>query len=165
MNPPKYSNLPAHFWDRVEVQDSGCWEWIGYTNPKGYGRVTIDRRKSQTHRLAYIDVHGEIPEGMLALHHCDNPPCVRSHHLYTGTPQDNSNDMVRRGRSGVGINHPNAKLTDETVLAMRAQYANGDESHRTISDTYGVPFKTTSAILGRTTWKHLDTSNEEASGE
>lgn len=39
-----------------------------------------------------------IPEELQVLHHCDIRHCFEYSHLYAGTPQDNMDDKVRRGR-------------------------------------------------------------------
>lgn len=57
------------------------------------------------HRFAYELWVELIPDGML-VHHCDNPACVRPDHLYLGTNQDNTNDMIRRGRQRIVVPPP-----------------------------------------------------------
>lgn len=79
------------------VNPNGCIEWIGY-NVRGYGQITVAHKGIQTHRLAWTLSNGPIPEGLLVLHHCDNPPCINPDHLFLGTHQDNMNDMSAKGR-------------------------------------------------------------------
>ncbi len=65
----------------------------------GYGYVWHDRKKQKASRAVWSHVNGQpIPAGKLALHTCDNAPCVNPQHLYIGTQQDNMNDRVQRGR-------------------------------------------------------------------
>lgn len=84
-----------------------CWEWKGGRTPKGYGHFFTSKYSSLkgeaiAHRVMFILENGEIPKGLFVLHKCDNPPCVNPNHLYLGTVNDNSRDMVERGRSVKG---------------------------------------------------------------
>lgn len=90
----------ARFWSHVAKGES-CWEWDGWRSPKGYGRfVRSDdgRKYYYAHRVAlFLKIGVEVGLGH-ALHHCDNPPCVRPDHLYLGSAEDNVRD--RRARTG-----------------------------------------------------------------
>lgn len=81
---------------------TGCWEWIGWRNSKGYGYFWYKGAMRVAHRVAYELFVSPIPDGMNCLHHCDNPPCVNyQRDLYLGTHQDNMADMRAKGRSRV----------------------------------------------------------------
>ena len=79
---------------------SECIEWQGARNEKrgGYGVRRFRGRQWRAHRAAWVEAYGEIPEGMLVLHRCDNPPCVNVEHLFLGTQADNLADMTTKGR-------------------------------------------------------------------
>ena len=64
----------------------------------GYGHRKVNGRYEKTHRLVWVEVYGEIPDGMCVLHRCDNPPCVNPGHLFLGTLSDNAQDMAAKGR-------------------------------------------------------------------
>lgn len=84
-----------------EVTDAGCWEWRGARNDSGYGDLTLGRQglyNARVHRLMYERFIRPIPDGLIVRHKCDNPPCVNPDHLEVGTYQDNSDDMIKRGR-------------------------------------------------------------------
>jgi hypothetical protein len=58
----------------------------------------VNRRMVYAHRLAYELAIGPIPDGLLVCHHCDQTLCCNPTHLFLGTPRDNSQDMVAKGR-------------------------------------------------------------------
>lgn len=89
--------LAERLWARVERRGPGeCWEWTAHRLPKGYG---VFGPGVVAHRVAWEVAHGPIPDGLHVLHTCDNPPCCNPGHLRLGTPQDNVDDMMRKGRS------------------------------------------------------------------
>lgn len=110
--------MPSFFQFEIEDQDklrsrflaimgprpsSECWVWPGYKNARGYGRFTFitqdgSRFSFATHRLSYELFVGPIEPGLFACHRCDNPPCCQPNDLFPGTPLDNVNDMLRKGR-------------------------------------------------------------------
>lgn len=85
------------FWLNVERVENGCWVWTGKTNSSGYGYFCRNSRTIFAHRFAY-ELWNKTQLVNWCLHKCDNPPCVNPAHLYDGTPQDNADDRVKRGR-------------------------------------------------------------------
>lgn len=85
------------FLSYVVDRESGCREWTAGTS-EGYGTFTIDGRTYRAHRVAYRYFVGEIPEGLMILHSCDNRLCVNPDHLSAGTALDNTRDMIAKGR-------------------------------------------------------------------
>ena len=46
-----------------------------------------------SHRASYILFIGDVPDGLLACHKCNNGMCVNPSHLYIGTHNDNMRDL------------------------------------------------------------------------
>lgn len=97
---PKYQRglSVAERLDRWTRQDGECRVWVGYRDPRGYGRTKVDGVIELVHRVTWREKHGPIPPGMEVCHRCDNPPCREESHLFLGTHADNMADMVAKGR-------------------------------------------------------------------
>lgn len=108
--------------------------------------------------MAYELTYGPIPEGLCCCHKCDNTSCVNPSHLFLGTNQDNSSDMVSKDRTfkPKGEKHSQAKLTEEQVIEIRRLYAL--ENHMTqekIAILFGVNRATVEYIVNRKRWNHI----------
>jgi len=97
-NIKRYKSFSDRFWDKVDKQSNGCWEWLGGTN-KGYGAVSHEGSMKLAHRVAWRLLNGGIPSGVLVLHKCDNRRCVNPEHLYLGSYSDNNLDRAVRNPS------------------------------------------------------------------
>jgi hypothetical protein len=87
------------FWNNVsKASDSECWEWMGYRDLDGYGKIGKDRAKRFAHRMSWELHFGKIPKGMIVRHLCHNPTCVNPSHLATGSHSDNIADRLSAGR-------------------------------------------------------------------
>lgn len=93
--------IAERFWQRVTVgPEDQCWEWQGPFNHYGYGLIGDALGTPQrAHRVSYEIHKGPIPDGLVVMHSCDNPPCVNPAHLSVGTVADNNWDRARKGRT------------------------------------------------------------------
>lgn len=87
------------------ITENNCWECTSKKPNKdttGYVRLTRNKKSVYLHRYVYELYIGEIPEGLIVRHKCDNSKCINPEHLEIGTHKDNTQDMIKRGRSKKG---------------------------------------------------------------
>lgn len=134
---------------------SGCWLWTGAINNKGYGTLSrqVNKKTQLTyaHRFSWEHHTGPIPEGMCVCHKCDVPCCVNPDHLFLGTRQDNSDDMVAKGRSNRGEGRWKAKLNEGKVRDIRSS----NKPQTVLAKELGVTVGTIYKALHRETWAHV----------
>ena len=132
-----------------------CIEWDGYRGPRGYGRRWFDGAYISAHRAAWIEINGPIPDGMYVCHKCDNPPCVNAGHLFLGTQLDNMRDMWSKGRGPKqdGEHNGNHRLSAATIREIRAQYASGGCTWRSLGAKYGVTHRSIGHIVSGKQWR------------
>lgn len=86
------------------IDVGGCLEWQGgyrkNKNKPTYPAIYHDKKLWTGNRLVLFLKSNEIPEGMFALHKCDNMKCLNLDHLYWGTKAQNVEDMTSRNRHG-----------------------------------------------------------------
>ena len=140
------------FWDKVEKSD-GCWEWMGYRNPKGYGHFRARGRARLAHRVSWEIHHGEDPGDLCVLHKCDNPSCVRPDHIELGTIATNQRQMVARGRSARGVRNWKAKLDPDKVREIRRLAQR--HTYRDVARMFDTTCSTISNIVNRKEWRHV----------
>jgi hypothetical protein len=138
----------------IPEPNTGCWLWMGATHPKGYGQMWDGiSRAAKAHHVAYRLHKGEIPPGLMVRHKCDVRCCVNPDHLEIGTALENVTDAVCRGRHQRGARHGAARLTEQQVLAIRADPRTGQ--HTAIAKDYGMSPQAIYGILTGRKWKHL----------
>jgi hypothetical protein len=162
----------TRFWSKVSKSD-GCWTWAASKRHKGYGAfVWADGSgaviQGRAHRFSWELHNGPVPAGKCVLHRCDNPPCVRPDHLFIGSKAENNSDMRRKGRAVAGgtktsvqackyergERHHSAKLSQSTVMAIRADRALG-LSYSKLTTKYGITQGHVFRIANRQAWKHV----------
>ena len=144
--------LAQRFWSKVDPAPSQCcWEWTACKSSDGYGCFTLNYRNLRAHRLAYTLSKGEIPEGLVVRHTCDNPVCCNPDHLILGTHTDNMADMLERKRQAKGEGNSSCKLTPKQVMEIYNSPLPQDE----IAKLYNIDQSIVSRIKHKKRWKHI----------
>lgn len=132
----------------IERNTDECIEWPFSRHEQGYGQVSINGKTRRVHIIAFEIKYYKPKVGEFICHTCNNPPCFNPRHLYAGSHLTNVDDCIRY-RSYKSV------LNEDTVRAVRLQYANKEKTISGIARNLGVARMTIyNAIHGRT-WKHI----------
>lgn len=135
------------------IKTESCWVWTKSTKA-GYGQVMVDKKRWTAHRLFYTLHKGQIPDGMLVCHTCDNKLCVNPEHLYLGTHVDNNNDTYRRNRMPSKEGHLAknvAKLSREEAIYIKYS----DIKAKELAIKFNINPSNISYIRTGKTWKNI----------
>lgn len=149
------ATLLERFEANVLRSSGGCWEWTGYRDENGYGRLNINGTPVLAHRISWdLFKRRKIGEDH-ALHRCDNPPCVNPDHLFRGDQIANTADKMKKKRHKFGTSHGSdhgmSKLNEDQIRAILAS----SESPQTIAGKYDISRRHVRDIQARKVWRHL----------
>jgi hypothetical protein len=143
----------TQFWSHIDRTggEDACWDWQGIRDDRGYGAAYFQRRRGRAHRLAYELARGPLSKDLCVCHHCDRPPCCNPAHLFAGSIADNNTDMVRKKRHARGERNGAAKLSAQSVHAIRTD----SRQAKDIAGEHGISRALVSMIKQRKVWRHL----------
>lgn len=114
------------------INDNGCYECTSHkSGDKGYITISANKKRIKVHIYLYQYFIGEIPEGKIVMHLCDNPKCLNIKHYTLGTVVDNINDMYQKGRR---IQKNNVRLSVEQKIEICKSNLKNSE----IREIYGI---------------------------
>ena len=145
----KGSPVEQRLFGRCVTGPAGCWVFTGAVSKNGYGVIQFDGRLYSAHRLAYLLTHGEVADGLVVMHSCDNKRCCNPDHLSVGTHSENVKDAYRRGLATP--NKAAARLARGDVVEIKKRLRAG-ESQSVIAADYGVKQCTISNINTGKRW-------------
>jgi hypothetical protein len=142
-----------------------CWPWVG-SNRNGYGAIKHSGRVLSAHVVSFVIAKGEIPEGMIITHSCDNRLCCNPSHLSAASPQQNVKEMFERRDPNVccGTKSPSAVLTDEMVTVAWALKIALRIGSRKVGERLGVSHSVIQGVFSGKSWKHVPVPPAESCG-
>jgi hypothetical protein len=174
--------IEERFWSKINIGDKDeCWEWQAKKIRAGYGLFKVGGKDRLAHRIAYEMSYDDFDRGLFVCHRCDNPACCNPNHLWQGTPKENIQDAVSKGRMAVGIRngqythpekvprgdksgsrlhpekvirgekHPLSKLDWDKVIEIR----NSLEPIKKLATKYAVNYTTIWKIKENRAWNEL----------
>lgn len=148
--------VEERFWSKID-KSGECWIWTAGRETNGYGRFDAPGLPRRAHRTAWVLTYGDIPDGLHCLHHCDTPLCCNVSHLFLGTPADNVQDMINKGRKNpaIGERSGNSKLTEAEVKEIRELYFTKQCGVVELAKRFGVSRVTIRQIYTRKVWDHI----------
>lgn len=173
-----YRDIPGHPGYRVG-DDGSVWSCIKLTYVKGRrgslsvigtewkpmatfplgksGHLAVRLRGGKlhyVHKLVLWAFVGPRPAGLQACHFPDRDPANnRPENLRWDTPKANAADRVKHGTNNNGEQHNLAKLTDNIVRTIRAEYAEGKLTQKQLGEKYGVHESSVCQLVKRVTWR------------
>lgn len=140
------------------IEKNGCLLWQGCVNDKGYGFIRHNHKSIGTHRAMWFVTNGEWSKKLI-LHKCDVRNCININHLFEGTAQDNTDDMMKKGRYHqynlpVGSQKPGTKIDEAQALEIKkllAKKITAIEIAKRLNTTIHIVYD----IKRNRTWKHV----------
>lgn len=134
----------------------GCLNWLG-SQRQGYGAIKIDGKVYSAHCVVFVANGGNILDGYVVGHKCDNRACVNPDHLECITIQKNNQDLQQRRKISPirGQEVYNATLTPELVVKIRSLYVPKKFGPKRIAAMLGVSANAVKGVTEGRNWTHV----------
>ena len=104
---------------------NGCWEWVGYRDPDGYGVAKVNRIPYRAHRLFFSLLVEPLRSDLVIDHLCRNHACVNPMHLEQVTVAVNT----ARGEGPAAVNQAKTHCPRGHAYEGTNVYAHGRRQH------------------------------------
>lgn len=107
--------------------ENGCWDWQSSITKHGYGRFIWNGRQTSAHRYSYETFVGQLIDGLIIHHKCNNRRCVNPSHLQQVTQKTN----VKLGKRAY-VSH--TCKYDHALVAKNVYWVKGKKQCKACSD-------------------------------
>lgn len=170
LDPARARRIEARFRAKyVQLGPDECWLWTAATCGRpGSERGIIDLGGHDLQiapRVAWALDTDEDPGALWVLHSCDNGLCVNPAHLFLGTPKQNTEDMLEKGRHRTNPlrrdgTPKRSKVSEATVRAIRLEYKprSGEtgSSLEEVAKRHKISERQVWMIATRRSWAHVE---------
>jgi hypothetical protein len=159
----KLERLKKSFEKHV-IRQEGCWGWKGPVSKGGYPVMSCRRGigPDKGHRASWLIYKGNLQKEKHVCHSCDNPICTNPDHLWMGTPKENNDDKIKKGRGNCppppikkGSENGSSVLDEEKVKEIKIKLRDGKSAY-SICKIYGVSKQTILRIKNGVNWSHVN---------
>lgn len=153
------SGMGSSLLDRIkfkgyELNDIGCFNWLGNKNKDGYAVLGFQGKKYRCAKYLLEDkLKRPLKNGFETCHTCNNRLCINPEHLYEGTHKDNGRDLSNSNNLK-GSKNKSSKITEIQALEIKDKLKNG-EKIRKISDNLSIPYSLIENIKYGNSWEWL----------
>ena len=149
-------SVPAFLENTVlPFEGEECLIWPYAKSIAGYGKIRLDGKLCDVHRIVCEHEHGPPPTPKHhAAHLCGkgHEGCCNRKHLEWKTPGENEADKLVHGTSNRGERCGAAKLTQAQVIEIRSS----TKPSRDLAGEYGISKRSVVDIKLRKTWAWLE---------
>lgn len=120
-------------WNKIVVQDNGCWLWTGAVDKYGYGKAWHNGKMYLAHRAVWEELVGPIQE---TLDHvkdkCSSKACCNPEHMEDVSQSENTlRGKANRDRCPQGHQYTEVRTHTKSGRTYRhCQQCNNEASHR-----------------------------------
>ena len=150
IGPKIINDIEAFHCKYIVNEETGCWQWIGYISPRGYGQFRFNKKNYQAHRFSYEYFIGDLKDGLVICHICNNTKCVNPKHLRQDTQKSNMIDRTYAEKQHT--QKLSVEMAKEIKIALKTPYLG---INKDLSIKYGVAKSTISQIKNDLIWSHI----------
>jgi hypothetical protein len=130
--PPRIANF-------ITERPNGCWSWGKAHSARNlYGVVHWQQRQQNIHRVMYLLLRGDIPEGLVLDHVvCNDKTCANPWHT---EPANNSENMLRERKAKTECKHGHSEWAIDGRGYRFCVQCKRSDSARRVRAARGIPF-------------------------